>query len=84
VVLTHTAIGFMNTENIFQDKGKTIVGCEVLDPEYFTKVEIFGYVIAEEAMTPEFVDPTIDGWRYPTNLLLHINPPSWLAVSLID
>ena len=67
-----------------KDKGKTIVGCEVLDPDYFTKVEIFGYVVAETAMLPEFVDPAIDGWRYPTNLLTPITPPSWLEVSLID
>lgn len=69
-----------------KDKGKTIVGCEVIDPERFTKVKIFGYVIAEDAMQPQYFDPSpkMNGWRYPTNLLLPITPPSWLEVSLID
>lgn len=69
-----------------KDKGKTIVGCEVIDPERFTKVKIFGYVIAEDAMQPQYFDPDprMNGWRYPIDLLLPINPPSWLEVSLID
>jgi hypothetical protein len=67
-----------------KDKGKTIVGCEVLDLEYFTKVKIFGYVVAEDAMLPEFVDSLIEGWRYPTNLLTPIIPPPWFEVAFID
>jgi hypothetical protein len=67
-----------------KDAGKVIFGCEILDPDYFSRVKIYGYIEAEKAMTPEFLDPTIDGWRYPTNLLIPHTPPSWLEVSLID
>ena len=67
-----------------KDAGKVIFCCEVIDPDYFSKVKIHGYVEAEKAMTPEFVDTYIDGWRYPLHLLAPHTPPSWLEVSLID
>lgn len=67
-----------------KDAGKVIFCCEVIDPDYFSKVKIHGYVEAERAMLPEFLDTYIDGWRYPIHLLTPHTPPSWLEVSLID
>lgn len=67
-----------------KDSGKIIFCCEVVEPEYFSKVKIHGYVEAEKAMTSEYIDTYIDGWRYPIALLTPLIPPSWLEVSLVD
>lgn len=67
-----------------KDQGKIVFCCEVIDPDYFSKVKIHGYVEAERAMTPEFMDTYIDGWRYPISLLTPHTPPPWLEVSLVD
>jgi len=66
------------------DIGKVIFCCEVIDEDKFSRVKIHGYVEAEKAMLPEYVDTYNDGWRYPMDLLTLPTPPAWLEVGLID
>ena len=48
-----------------KDAGKTIVGTKVLDTEYFSEVEVFGYYEADKAYKDEWKDDAISGWRIP-------------------
>lgn len=48
-----------------KDAKKTIIGARVLDTEYFSEVEIFGWYPAYEAFKDEWKDTDIDGWRIP-------------------
>jgi hypothetical protein len=48
-----------------KDKGKWIVGAKVLDTDYYTKVEVFGRIFADNFMTDEYYDSSISGWRVP-------------------
>ncbi|ANH49530.1 hypothetical protein uvFWCGRAMDCOMC455_051 [Freshwater phage uvFW-CGR-AMD-COM-C455] len=48
-----------------KDSGKTIVGAKVLDTEYFSEVEIFGFYLADSAYKDEWKDESIQGWRIP-------------------
>jgi len=59
-VRTQDAIPFWN-----KDKGKWIVGTKVLDPEYYTQVEVFGRIFADDFMQEEYRDDFINGWRIP-------------------
>lgn len=52
-----------------KDAGRIIYGAKVLDEEYFSLVEIFGWFEADKFMTDEYYDKDIDGWRVPTDLL---------------
>ena len=48
-----------------KDNSKTIVGTKVLDTKHFSKVEVFGYYLAENAYKDEWKDDYIGGWRIP-------------------
>ncbi len=52
-----------------KDAGLIIYGTKVLDEEYFSKVEIFGWFEADKFMLDEFIDPEIGGWRAPIDRL---------------
>jgi hypothetical protein len=59
-VRTQTSIPFWN-----KDKGRIIVGAKCLDTEYYSSVEIYGYIKPEKYMTDEYCDNYINGWRVP-------------------
>ena len=48
-----------------KDAGRTIVGTKVLDTDYFSKVEVFGFYEADKAYKDEWKDDDISGWRIP-------------------
>lgn len=48
-----------------KDENKIIIGAKCLDTEYFTKVEIYGYINPKDFMTPEYYDTYTEGWRVP-------------------
>jgi hypothetical protein len=48
-----------------KDKAKVIVGAKVLDTEYYSLVEIYGYFNASDAYKDEWKDDSIQGWRIP-------------------
>lgn len=48
-----------------KDRGNYIFGTKVLDPEYYTKVEVYGYIKADHWMHDPWYDLSIDGWRVP-------------------
>lgn len=50
-----------------KDKDKYIFGAKVIDTEYYSKVEVFGYIKAEDFMQQEYYDSYIDGWRIPVD-----------------
>jgi len=59
-VRTQTSIPFWE-----KDKGRIIVGAKCLDTEYYSSVEVYGYIKPEEYMTDEYHDNYINGWRVP-------------------
>ena len=63
-IRTQNAIPFWK-----KDAGRTIVGAKVLDVEYYSLVEIYGKFQADDYMTDELADPSIDGWRVPIDRL---------------
>lgn len=50
-----------------KDINKTIYGAKVLDSEYFSEIEIYGFINPKDFMTKEYRDETINGWRVPTS-----------------
>lgn len=48
-----------------KDAKKTIIGTKVLDEEYYSEVEIFGWYPAYQAFKEEWKDEYINGWRIP-------------------
>jgi hypothetical protein len=67
-----------------KDAGKAIAACKVTDSEYFTTVEVYGWVMADDVIgKPEFEDSYIGGWRYPLTSMTafpepeHLNKPIW-------
>jgi hypothetical protein len=70
-----------------KDAGKVIFACKVLDPDFFSEVEVYGYIPADVAMqhTEYFdPDPEMNGWRYPLTALSAIEPFPPIRVALID
>ena len=62
-----------------KDAGKAIVGCYVPDEEFFSEVEIHGWVMADDVIgKEEFADPSIGGWRYPLASLISFKEPTHL------
>lgn len=47
------------------NKDAVIIGCKVLDDDYFTQVEIYGWYRAREAKRVEWFDKPINGYRIP-------------------
>jgi hypothetical protein len=62
-----------------KDAGKVIVGCYVPDEAYFSEVEVYGWVWADDVIgKEEFSDPSIGGWRYPLSLVTPFPNPTHL------
>lgn len=62
-----------------KDAGKAIVACRVTDSEYFTKVEVYGWVMADSVIgQSEYEDSYIGGWRYPLEKLTEFPQPMHL------
>jgi hypothetical protein len=62
-----------------KDSGKAIVGCKVTDDEYFTEVEIYGWVMADDIINNDtYADSYIGGWRYPLSSLTPFPKPTHL------
>jgi hypothetical protein len=64
-VRTYGAIPFWT-----KDAGRIIYGTKVLDEEYFSRVEIYGWFRADNYMKDDFYDTSISGWRVPVELLV--------------
>jgi hypothetical protein len=62
-VRTQTSIPFWE-----KDKGRIIVGAKCLDTEYYSSVEVYGYIKPEDYMNDEYYDNYINGWRVPLTL----------------
>ena len=63
-VRTQNAIPFWQ-----KDAGRIVFGTKILDEEYFSEVEVYGWFEADKFMNNEFFDPTISGWRVPIDRL---------------
>jgi len=62
-----------------KDADKAIVGCKVTDSEYFSEVEIYGWVMANDVIgNDSFADSYIGGWRYPLTSLTEFEKPTHL------
>ncbi len=64
-VRTRNAIPFWT-----KDVGRIIYGTKVLDEEYFSQVEVYGWFEADKFMEDTFYDEKINGWRVPVELLV--------------
>ena len=62
-----------------KDAGKAIVACKVPDTEYFSEVEVYGWVMADDVIgNDSFADSYIGGWRYPLTSLTAFEKPTHL------
>lgn len=52
-----------------KDAGRIIYGAKVLDEEYFSLVEVYGWFEADKFMNDKYYDKEIDGWRVPIDKL---------------
>ena len=52
-----------------KDEGYLIFGTKVLDEEYFSQVEIYGWFEANKFVKNEYIDASINGWRVPVEEL---------------
>ena len=64
-VRTQPAIPFWK-----KDAGRIVYGVKVLDEEYFSLVEIYGWFEASKFMDEAHYDKEIDGWRVPIDELV--------------
>jgi hypothetical protein len=48
-----------------KDKDNYIFGAKILETDYYSKVEVYGYVEPTKYMTDEWYDSYISGWRVP-------------------
>ena len=65
-----------------KDAGKAIVACKVPDTEYFSEVEVYGWVMADDVIgNDNFADSYIGGWRYPLTSLTAFPQPTHLITS---
>ena len=53
-----------------KDAGRIVYGVKVLDEEYFSLVEIYGWFEASKFMDEAHYDKEIDGWRVPIDELV--------------
>jgi len=68
-VRTQNAIPFWN-----KDLHKVLVGTKILDEEYYTQVEVYGFINPREYALPMYRDDSIGGWRVPVT---HFSFSSW-------
>ena len=52
-----------------KDAGRIIYGAKVLDEEYFSLVEVYGWFEADKFMNDKYYGKEIDGWRVPIDKL---------------
>lgn len=50
-----------------KDKDNYIFGAKVVDTEYYSEVQLYGYIKASDYMTNEYKDSYINGWRVPVD-----------------
>ena len=48
-----------------KDKDNYVFGAKVLDTEYYSQVEVYGYIKAQDYMNDTWYDSYIKGWRVP-------------------
>lgn len=48
-----------------KDRSNYVFGAKVIDAEYYTEVDVYGYIAAEHYMKDEWYDSYINGWRVP-------------------
>ncbi len=63
-VRTQNAIPFWQ-----KDAGRVVFGTKILDEEYFSEVEVYGWFEADKFMNNDYFDPAISGWRVPIDRL---------------
>lgn len=63
-IRTNPAIPFWE-----KDRDRIIFGTKILDEEYYSKVEVYGWFKAEEYMFVQYRDESINGWRVTPDLL---------------
>jgi len=63
-IRTATAIPFWD-----KDMQKRIYGTKILDDNYYSQVEIYGYFEAGEQLDRAYRDESIGGWRMPLEYL---------------
>jgi hypothetical protein len=62
-----------------KDAGKYVVGCYVPDERFFSEVEVYGWVKADDVIgNDNYADHSIGGWRYPLSLLTSFKEPTHL------
>ena len=62
-----------------KDKGKVIIGCRIQDTEYFSEVEIFGYIDADDVIGKNgLYDSYSNCWRVPFDKLTEFAQPTHL------
>ena len=59
-IRTQTSIAFWG-----KDRGKIIIGTKCLDAEYYSEVEIYGYINPDNFAKEQYYDSYINGWRVP-------------------
>ena len=52
-----------------------IIGSKVLDDDYYSDVEVYGWIMAEECVRPEWKDPDENSWRIPPEAFKTGTPP---------
>lgn len=52
-----------------KDAGRIIYGTKILDEDYYSTVEIYGWFEADKYMFDELFDPQINGWRVPIEMI---------------
>ena len=52
-----------------KDNGKILVGTKILDEDYYSQVEVYGWCNPEEYASATYRDETIGGWRVPVTEL---------------
>lgn len=63
-----------------------IIGVKVLDDDYYSLVEVYGWLRAEDCVRPEWRDPDEDSWRVPPEAFNQGQPPltPMLLLSAVD
>ena len=50
-----------------KDKSNYVFGTKVLDTEYYSEVEVYGFIVAQDYMQDKWYDSYISGWRVPVS-----------------
>ena len=66
-VRTQTAIPFWD-----KDSEKYIFGTKIIDEEYYSQVEVYGSFKANEFMSDNYRDESINGWRVPVEEIVYV------------